>query len=71
MKISYDQATDSFRFHLADRASVDSDEAKDGVALDFDTNRTLVKIDLQHASQRADVYNLSLFKLPFGEMLAA
>ena len=48
MKISYDKATDSLYIHLADRASVDSDEVKDGVVLDFDTNGALVGIDVQH-----------------------
>ena len=71
MKISYDKATDSLYIHLADRASVDSDEVKDGVVLDFDANGTLVGIDVQHASERADLSNLSLSKLPFGELLAA
>ena len=71
MKISYDKATDSLYIHLADRAAVDSDEVKDGVVLDFDTNGALVGIDVQHASQRADIRNLSLSKLPIGELLAA
>ena len=71
MKISYDKATDSLYIHLADRASVESDEVKDGVVLDFDTNGALVGIDVQHASKRADLNNLSLSKLPFGELLAA
>ena len=71
MKISYDKATDSLYIHLADRASVDSDEVKDGVVLDFDANGTLVGIDVQHASERADIHNLSISKLPFGELLAA
>jgi uncharacterized protein YuzE len=71
MKISYDKATDSLYIHLADRASVDSDEVNDGVVLDFDANGALVGIDVQHASERADLYNLSLSKLPFGELLAA
>jgi len=71
MKISYDKATDSLYIHLADRASVDSDEVKDGVVLDFDANGALVRIDVQHASERADIYNLSLSKLPIGELLAA
>ena len=71
MKISYDKATDSLYIHLADRASVDSDEVKDGVVLDFDANGTLVGIDVQHASERANLSNLSLSKLPFGELLAA
>lgn len=71
MKISYDKATDSLYIHLADRASVDSDEVNDGVVLDFDANGALVGIDVQHASERADLTNLSLSKLPFEELLAA
>ena len=71
MKISYDKAIDSLYIHLANRASVESDEVKDGVVLDSDANGALVSIDVQHASKRADLNNLSLSKLPFGELLAA
>jgi uncharacterized protein YuzE len=71
MKISYDKATDSLYIHLADRASVDSDEVNDGVVLDFDANGALVRIDVQHASLRADIHNLSVLHLPFGELQAA
>ena len=71
MKISYDKATDSLYIHLADRASVDSDEVNDGVVLDFDANGALVGIDVQHASLRADIHNLSVLHLPFGELQAA
>jgi uncharacterized protein YuzE len=71
MKISYDKATDSLYIHLADRPSVDSDEVKDGVILDFDAQGALVGIDVQHASKRADLNELSLSKMPFGELIAA
>lgn len=71
MHTSYDKATDSLYIHLADRASVDSDEVKDGVVLDFDANGALVGIDVQHASQRADIHNLSVTHLPLGALLAA
>jgi uncharacterized protein YuzE len=71
MKISYDKATDSLYIHLADRPSVDSNEVNDGVVLDFDANGALVGIDLQHASERADINNLSVSKLPLCELLAA
>lgn len=71
MKISYDKATDSLYIHLADRPSVDSNEVNDGVVLDFDANGALVGIDLQHASLRADINNLSVSKLPLGQLLAA
>jgi uncharacterized protein YuzE len=71
MKISYDKATDSLYIHLADRPSVDSDEVKDGVVLDFDAQGALVGIDVQHASQRADLSALSISKMPFGDVMAA
>ncbi len=71
MKISYDKETGSLYIHLADRASVDSDEVNDGVVLDFDANGALVGIDVHHASQRADVNNLSIPKLPLGQLLPA
>ena len=53
MKISYDQTTDSLYLHLADSASVDSDEVTGGVVLDYDINGAAVGIDVQQASQRA------------------
>jgi uncharacterized protein YuzE len=71
MKISYDQATDSLYIHLADRASVDSDEVREGIVLDYDADGALVGIDMQHASQKADINNISLSKLPFGQLQPA
>ena len=41
------------------------------VGLDFDANGALVGIDVQHASLRADIHNLSVLHLPFGELQAA
>ena len=71
VKISYDRATDSLYIHLADRASVDSDEVKDSVVLDYDAGGALVGIDVRHASKRAGFNNLSVSHLPLGEFLAA
>ncbi|OAH96120.1 MULTISPECIES: DUF2283 domain-containing protein [Methylomonas] len=71
MKLRYDQATDSLYIHLADRPSVDSDEVSDGVVLDYDENGTLVGIDLQHASQKADIESLALVHLPLRNLQAA
>jgi len=62
MKISYDKATDSLYIHLADRESVDSDEVKDGVVLDFDANGALVGIDVQAAMKRIALHSLTLSK---------
>lgn len=71
MKISYDKATDSLYIQLAGRAAVDSNEVDDGVVLDFDSNGALVGIDVQHASLRADIHNLSVLHLLSGKLQAA
>ncbi len=71
MKMAYDKATDSLYIHLADRASVDSDEVREGIVLDYDANGALVGIDLQHASKKVDIHNISLSKLPLGQLEAA
>jgi len=52
VKISYDTATDSLYVHLADRASVSSDEVTDGVVLDYDIDGVVVGMDVQQASRR-------------------
>jgi uncharacterized protein YuzE len=71
MKLAYDPQTDSLYIHLADRPSVDSDEVSDGVVLDFDAQGALVGIDVQHASTRADMKQLSLSHLPMQALIAA
>jgi uncharacterized protein YuzE len=71
MKLSYDPETDSLYIHLLDRPSKDSDEVADGVVLDFDEDGGLVGIDVQHASQHADISRLMLNKMPFRELEAA
>jgi len=50
---------------------VESDEVRDGVLLDFDSNGALVGIDVQHASERADLGSLSLSQLPYGDPVAS
>ena len=64
MKLHYDAATDSLYIDLADRPSVDSDEVADGVVLDFDADGHLVGIDIDHASQRVNLNQLVLDRLP-------
>ena len=71
MKLSYDKETDSLYIHLSNTPSVDSDEVADGVVLDFDDNGTLVGIDVQHASQKADIQSVSLLHLPLHDLQAA
>jgi uncharacterized protein YuzE len=71
MKLSYDKETDSLYIHLSNTPSVDSDEVADGVVLDFDSNGVLVGIDMQQASQKADIQSVSLSHLPLNDLYAA
>ncbi|MBL8477845.1 MAG: DUF2283 domain-containing protein [Sterolibacteriaceae bacterium] len=71
MKLNYDAATDSLYIHLAERPSVDSDEVADGVVLDYDAAGALVGIDVQHASQRADIHRLAINHMPLTHLNAA
>lgn len=71
MRLSYDASTDSLYIHLAERASVDSDEVSQGVALDYDSAGNLVGIDVQHASQFVDIETLTVQALPIRQLMAA
>jgi len=71
MRLSYDPETDSLYIHLIERPSVDSDEVAEGVVLDFDEAGGLVGIDVQHASQHADITKLLVNRLPFHALEAA
>ena len=59
MKVEYDVTTDSLYISLKEGVSAESEEVTDGVVLDFDDAGRVVGIDIQHASQRADIDKLS------------
>ncbi len=71
MKLSYDVETDSLYIHLSETPSADSDEVADGIVLDFSASGALVGIDVQHASQRADIQSVVLSNLPLQNLKAA
>ena len=59
MKVEYDVTTDSMYISLKEGVSAESEEVTEGVVLDFDDAGKVVGIDIQHASQRADIDKLS------------
>jgi len=71
MRLSYDAETDSLYIHLSETPSVDSDEVADGVVLDYAADGTLVGIDVQHASAKADIHTVMLDNLPLQKLKAA
>lgn len=64
MKLNYYPDTDSLYIDLVDRASTESREVSEGVVLDYDADGNLVGIDIDNASKKLDLAELTLSKLP-------
>ena len=65
MKLSYYPDTDSLYIDLAETPSVESREISEGVVLDYDAAGHVVGVDLDNASQKVALKELTLSKLPF------
>ncbi len=65
MKFNYFSDTDTLYIDLADRPSVESDEVSPDIVLDLDADNNIVGIEIEHASQKVDLENLSFSSLPF------
>ena len=65
MKFNYFPDTDTLYIDLADRPSVESDEVSPDIVLDLDADNNIVGIEIEHASQKVDLENLSFSSLPF------
>jgi len=64
MRLAYYPETDSLYTELKNDPSVDSQEVKPGVVLDFDASGDLVRLDIQHASAAVDLSRLEIEALP-------
>jgi uncharacterized protein YuzE len=56
--------TDSLYIDLSEQPSVESREISEGIVLDYDVTGNLVGIDIDNASQKVDLKNLTVNKLP-------
>jgi uncharacterized protein YuzE len=65
MKLSYYPDTDSLYIDLLEIPSVESREISEGVVLDYDAAGNVVGIDIDNASQKVALKELTLSKLPF------
>jgi uncharacterized protein YuzE len=68
MKFHYYPDSDSLYIDLSEKASVDSREVAPGVVLDFDGQGHLVGIDIDRASQIADLTSLEAEALPIAKL---
>lgn len=64
MKLKYYADTDSLYIDLTEQPSVESREVSEGVVLDYDVSGNLVGIDIDNASQKVQLKELTLSKLP-------
>ncbi|HMP72497.1 MAG TPA: DUF2283 domain-containing protein [Kiritimatiellia bacterium] len=72
MKLTYYKETDSLYIDLASKPSAESREISEGVVLDYDEEGNVVGIDIDNASRKVDLGEVSLHRiLPEGERLTA
>ncbi len=64
MKVNYFPDTDSLYIDLSERPSAESREISDGVVLDYDQDGNLVGIDIDNASLKVQLDQLTVSKLP-------
>jgi uncharacterized protein YuzE len=72
MKLNYYPETDSPYIDLSDKISTESREISEGIVLDYDAAGDLVGIDIDNASRKVDLRQLTVSRLPGPvEMVAA
>ena len=59
MKLNYFPETDSLYIDLSEKPSVESQEVSAGVVLDYDAEGNLAGIDIDHASEKVGLRELS------------
>ena len=64
MKLTYYPDTDSLYIDLSEQPSVDSQEISEGIVLDYDASGNLVGIDIDNASKKVQLKEVTLSKLP-------
>ncbi len=64
MKIAYYPDTDSMYIDLSLKDSVESKEVSPGVVLDYDSDGNITGIDIDNASKKLDLQELTLSKIP-------
>ena len=64
MKFTYYPDTDSLYIDLSSKPSAESREVSEGIILDYDADGNLVGIDIDNASKKIELKELTLDKLP-------
>ena len=64
MKLKYYPDTDSLYIDLSETPSTESREVSEGIVLDYDSHGNLVGIDIDNASKKVQLKELTLSRLP-------
>ena len=64
MKLNYYPETDSLYIDLSSNPSKESREVSEGIVLDYDSEGNLTGIDIDNASKKADLHELTISKMP-------
>lgn len=64
MKLKYHLDTDSLYIDLSEKPSAESREVSEGIVLDYDAQGNLVGIDIDNASKKVQLNELTLSMLP-------
>lgn len=64
MKLKYYQETDSLYIDLSSKPSAETKEISEGIALDYDADGNLAGIDIDNASNKMDLHEVTLSSMP-------
>jgi uncharacterized protein YuzE len=64
MVLKYYPDTDSFYIDLSSKPSAESREVSERIVLDYDAHGNIVGIDIDNASKKIDLKEITLRKLP-------
>jgi len=64
MKLNYYPETDSLYIDLSEKPSVESKEISEGLVLDYDAEGNLVGIDIDNASKKVQLNEITLSRVP-------
>ncbi len=65
MKFNYYSDTDSLYIDLSSNISAESKEVSEGIVIDYDSDGKIVGIDIDNASKKIDLNDISFIGLPF------
>lgn len=64
MKLNYYADTDSLYIDLSSKTSNESREVSPGIVIDYDNNGEIVGIDIDNASKKLDLKDLTISHVP-------